>query len=275
MQLKINDPCLYSEINKITKALTQTLPIGIFSYIRYYPDDTRFCVSNSENFIQHFVKDYDYLKGVPTPSLPGGLNSTIRIGDTNSLLGMANSSFKSLFQNMVEDLERQFSTTPPYSILLSKPDYLEEFSFFPLASHRASYESLSSNYDLLRHFIFYFLDQSSDLLRNAPRFKFISSSKKIFTKDDSLKFCMQTMKTKKYYLNTDTQSYLTKREAHCAYLISKNMRSQDIAKVMKISSRTVEDYIESIKLKSHISHKSKLQDFLCKSGFDRLPEFSS
>ena len=69
-------------------------------------------------------------------------------------------------------------------------------------------------------------------------------------------------------------AYLTKREAHCAHLITKNFCSREIAEVMGISIRTVEEYIENIKFKTQLLNKSKLQAFLCQSGFDRLIEFN-
>lgn len=264
---------LYKEIDKICKPITQHLPIGLFSMIRFYPDGRRICISNSGTYISNFA--VKYIDSVPQPELPTKSDSGIRIADVNGLIAMANSNFKTVFLKMVEQLERDFTTLVPFEILMAKPDYLDEFAFFPSNTHHSAYETLRSNYDVLRHFTFYFLDQASEIIRYAPRYKFINNQPPVCTVTSSNSLCIQAMKTKKYFLNTDTNTYLTKREAHCAHLITRNLSSREIAEIMSISGRTVEEYINNIKLKTEILHKSKLQDYLIRSGFDRMIEFEN
>lgn len=267
----MHDLELYKWIDKICKPITTYLPIEIVSYVRFFPDGTRFCLSNSPNFIQHFVKDFDYFRSVPNPIMAEGLNSMVRIADVNALIVTTDSRLKDLYTNMMADGVGIFKVQPPYSILVSKPGYFEEFSFFPSSTYRGAYEKLIVNYEALRHFMFYFIDQTSDLMRHATLHRYLNRELTTPSEEKVSDLCLQAMNTKKYYFDSNT--YLTKREAHCAYFITKNYSASQIADMMGISNRTVEDYIHNIKLKSQVSNIHQLQDFLCRAGFDRMIEF--
>jgi len=269
----MHDLELYKWIDKICKPITKHLPIEIISYARFYPNGTRICLSNSPNFVQHFVKDFDYFKSIPNPTMAAGLNSMVRIADVNALIVTTDSRLKDLYVNMMSDGVGIFRVQPPYSILVSKPGYFEEFSFFPSANVQGAYETLIANYEVLRHFMFYFIDQISDLMRHAPIYKIQERELPNLQEQRISDLCFQAMQTKKYYF--DSNNYLTKREAHCAYFITKNYSSSQIAEMMGISHRTVEDYIHNIKLKSQLTNKHQLQEFLCRAGFDSMLEFQS
>ncbi len=163
---------VFKGIEKICKPLTMHLPIQIISYARFYPDGTRICLSNSPHFIQHFVIDHDYFRSVPNPTMTTGTNSMIRIADVNALIVTTDSKLKKLYQNMMSDGVGIFNIQPPYSILLSKPGYYEEFSFFPSVHQHGVYEKLIVNHDTLRHFMFYFLEKAFDLIRQCIRQKY-------------------------------------------------------------------------------------------------------
>lgn len=265
----------FKAIEKICKPLTTHLPVQVVSYARFYPDGRRICLSNSPDFIHHFVDKNDYFRSVPNPRLAGGLNSMVRIADVNALIVTTDSRLKTLYTNMMSDGVGILKTQPPYSLLSSKPGYFEEFSFFPSVYQVGAYERLISNHDVLLHFTFYFLEKAFDIIRTCEA-TFFDNAELVRAENIAvLNNCLQTMKTKKYFFDSGMNSYLTRREAQCAYLITKNLSSREIALAMNISVRTAEEYIENIKLKSQLSNKNKLQAFLCKSGFDRMLEFES
>jgi DNA-binding CsgD family transcriptional regulator len=264
----------YKLIDRICKPITKNLPIQIVSYARFYPNATRLCLSTSPNFSNHFVETKDYFRSLPNPTMVSGLNSMVRIADVNALIVTTDSKLKGFYENMMSDGIGIFRVQPPYSILVSKPGYFEEFSFFPSVDDKGAYETLIANHDVLRHFMFYFLEQAHELIRQTVPLNFQNNEHLKVNTETANGLCLQAMQTKKYFLDTDTNLYLTKREAHCAHLITKNLNSREIAEAMNISNRTVEEYIDKIKLKSQITNKNKLQSYLCQTGFDHLLEFN-
>lgn len=63
---------------------------------------------------------------------------------------------------------------------------------------------------------------------------------------------------KKYYYGNDKQSYLTKMEFLCLYHLSSGKSYKTISKILGIAPRTVEAYINSIKIKSQCAFKEAI-----------------
>lgn len=268
-------------VKKITKPLLKNLPVNTFVYARFYPNGKRLSLSNSEAFLDHHVdKDTymdgaekrNYFKSVPTPQIAENLNSMIRIADVNALIMTTNSAMKDFYLQMLEDTSRFLNLQAAYSILIAKPNYYEEFIFFADNKHRRAYETFMSNHDVLQHFRFYFLEKAYHLIRQTKILDETPFDNETVFQNN--KDALEAMKTQKFFIDTDASIYLTKREAHCAHLITRNFNAREISEQMKISQRTVEEYIQNIKLKSQILNKSKLQSYLCQLGFDNLVEFS-
>lgn len=53
----------------------------------------------------------------------------------------------------------------------------------------------------------------------------------------------------RYYLVDYKGTYFTPREVECAYILMQGFTAREIAKMMMISHRTVEDYINRLKYK--------------------------
>lgn len=78
----------------------------------------------------------------------------------------------------------------------------------------------------------------------------------------------QTIKRNHIHTETDNTSntiglnppglLLTKREAECLYFLSRAMSTKKIAQILELSPRTVEVYINQLKIKMNITRKSAL-----------------
>lgn len=258
---------------KISKPLLKNFPINMISYCRFYENGQRICLSNSTSFIEHFVENNPFFTSVPNPTMPKNLHTMVRIADVNALIVTTDSYLKNLYMRMMEDGRKLFECQEPYSILISKPGYFEEFSFFPNLTQVRAYETLIANHDVLQHFSFYFLEKAYDIIRQAKIYQYKEPALDKISLDYRNTLPLQTMSTQKYFIDTDLNIYLTKREAQCAHLLTRNYNSKEISDEMRISQRTAEEYIQNIKLKSQILNKSKLQAYLCQLGFNNLIEF--
>lgn len=261
------------DFEKICKPITKYLPIDKITYTRFYPDGKRYFISNDFDFTNHFVEKNDLFRCVPNPSMIPGMTNQVLIADINTLCASGVEGIKNLQNNILNDLTGVFGIQTSLFTMASKGDYVEQFSFFPSLSEEGAHGKLLSNYDVLQHFMFYFLDNGLDLIRNTPELQFYDKFNIVKKEEKVSDLCLQAMKTKRYFLNTDTNTYLTKREAQCAKLLCKNLNSREISDEMEISIRTVEEYIENIKLKTQINNKNQLQEHLTKFAFDRISEF--
>jgi DNA-binding CsgD family transcriptional regulator len=68
------------------------------------------------------------------------------------------------------------------------------------------------------------------------------------------------------FLTKIVSKALTKRELECLFLMLEGKTAKEIAIILKISYRTVETYLEKIKIKLNCQHKHELRDKLLPIG---------
>lgn len=129
----------------------------------------------------------------------------------------------------------------------------------------------ASNLDIFHRFILFFKDKAHGLLKKANsnviqvpgsvHLKPIPESMLDIFKEKKNKFLQET-KVDKYIIGEgDAELYLTKREMECLYYLLREHTAKEIAKIIDISYRTVESYIENIKTKLRASTKKELVQY--------------
>jgi DNA-binding CsgD family transcriptional regulator len=78
---------------------------------------------------------------------------------------------------------------------------------------------------------------------------------------------------KKTFTITDQIEKLSKREAQCLFYILRGKMYKEIAGILHVSTRTIESYVESIKIKLDCHNKSEIIDKALVNGYDNyIPE---
>lgn len=82
-------------------------------------------------------------------------------------------------------------------------------------------------------------------------------------------------KIAKYYFLGDhlKRVYFTYREAECMILLLHEKSTHDIAKILKLSARTVEYYLKNMKIKSGCNSKTELLQMMKDIGFAKKIDF--
>lgn len=82
----------------------------------------------------------------------------------------------------------------------------------------------------------------------------------------------QVTATHYYYANKNQSWQLTPRESHCLYQLIQHpaFTYAEIGELLHISKRTVESYIDSIKMKLHVSTRSDIVVKAFSLGWDRM-----
>ncbi len=63
---------------------------------------------------------------------------------------------------------------------------------------------------------------------------------------------------------------ITRRELDCLLLLSRGLKTKQIATILNISYRTVESYINNLKIKTNCSYSSSLIDNFMKNPINKL-----
>lgn len=283
MTLKTEHPFVVfsKEIAELCKPL-EAFHIRHFIYLKQFNDGGRICLSNNPQW----VEDYYNLKLYES-----------------SLFEEKPSTYKPVFNVWIGDydldvyyhMRDHYKTTHTISITEPHHDGCEHYLFCADPTREQAIHYLSNNMDILYHFILYLKDRAEHLFHKAEKERIIvqksfideAPSKPIYRKsfDDIME-----LHKKKFFDKTPIRSFafqvgnaqgikLTQREVSCVSYLLQNKTAQETADLMNISRRTVESYLENIKIKLDCDTKSELFAILRNNkylvsirGTDEIPE---
>ncbi len=135
-----------------------------------------------------------------------------------------------------------------------------------------------SHEDILQHAYQFFLDQTFSLRKNAQKEPLVKTLTVPKTEITPLSLSKENVDSdqnypiRRYFLHGATHEgeYLTAQEARCLKLLFQCRSTTQIGKTLGLSSRTVEHYINQVKLKLDCSTKAELYDVLMSLGFHKL-----
>lgn len=250
-----------SEVAKICDEILKDLSITFFNYIKIHHDGSRSMLTNNASWIEYFYKqrlyesdaaiDVEYL-------LPKGyfLWSELRTYDP------AFSDGREFFNidNGLSFVIKQKKSTVIY-IFASTRDNIAINGFY------------LRNIDLLKRFILYFNDKAQPLIEQANEQRIILPRKQIIT-DRQVNTLLLTDQQRKAFLDKtdidrfflEEEVYLTKRQAECAVYSLNGLTSKQIGKLLNLSYRTVESYIDNVKEKLGANSKEELDQEITRAG---------
>lgn len=241
--------------------------ISFFVYCRIYPDRKRLFLCNkprwSENFLLKYCQNlYQESSEIEenikhnlfiVPEMYPNINT---FQDAKGLLGL-----------------RSGIIVPIYYAKYKEVCY---FASEKLNSYQNNY--YMDNIDMLLRFINYFKHKANRIIILAEKSTVDppNSMPILDTQNEKLNFdqkinkeqFMSEIKPKQLYLPFDkNQTPITNREYQCLKLIVEGKSSKEIGRYLKISPKTVENFIEKIKIKFNCRKISQLIYNLAKLGF--------
>jgi DNA-binding CsgD family transcriptional regulator len=180
-------------------------------------------------------------------------------------------------------LSKKFGFKNVFNIFYNHDKYIEKHSFANFDSNNDLTDFYLNNLPLLHRFIYYFKSKTSNLIMDAFNNNVffnanINSSKKdIYGSSRSninTGFLKHTECDKILINNSDSNIYLTKKELECLHFVAKGCSMKEIARMLGISSRTVEDHLNNIKIRTGLNYKNQLinlfYDNFCLSSVNLL-----
>lgn len=243
---------LSTEFAELCKPL-EMFHIHHFTYQKQFNDGTRISLSNKTQW----VEDYYNMKLYES-----------------SLFEEKPSSYKPAFNIWTEEYDipvythgrTNYNTGPCISITEPHHDGCEHYLFSTSPDRPEAVHYLANNMDILYHFILYLKDRGEKVFKKAQdksnrivvQKSFIAPSESLMTNQD---FHQRMQMHKKQFFNKtpirrftfeagDSQGIrLTQREISCVIHLLQNKTAQETAELMNLSRRTVESYLDNIKVK--------------------------
>lgn len=240
------------DIDDICKPLRQ-FGIHLYSYRKTFKDGSRINVSNNANWLEDYFQ-YELYKSSLFESDIDCYSSGFSVWPKESSLPV------------FEHGRTYYSSDNGITLILKDKDYCEFFIFGADQHNKQMINFYINNLELIRSFTEYFIERSSDLMKQAksslitlkPTMKNSNQIHKKYLSIDSSN--IKQLFPKKIHLNTSISQpiQLTPREISCIKYLMNGKTAKEIANQLHLSYRTIEYYLENIRSKTGCRNKYEL-----------------
>lgn len=268
MILNANHP--FINVSKHLATLCQPLlSLGIhhFSYMKHFADGRRFNLSNKPQWIEDYFNLALYNSSL-FENLPLKPHSKfdIWIGDYDL--------------DVYRHGKLYYNTSHAITITEANCKFREIFLFSTTPDNPHAINDLVNHIDVLYHFIVYLKDQAFDLFINAENNRLLLPG---INNLIQAPFSNQSLNKviRNFYQSTRVYKYaiefengnkvkITNREIDCLSHLLQNRNAAETAKIMNLSRRTVESYLDNIRLKLNCDSKSELYQQIVSDKYLRV-----
>jgi DNA-binding CsgD family transcriptional regulator len=256
------------EVKSIFKPLFRYTPLTHCDYQRqYYDGSSIFLFGSLPQFLTEYLRKEVY------PTLSELFNAP------SSYVFLANNpiseeiDFYSKYHQNIQ-LSQEVGIQHRLCILQHYEKYCDIFCFGNNQPLEKMLNFYINNTKLLEKFISYFNEAAYPLIQLGEKNKikidnFIDLNEEIVSaKPEDIKFneLLEAIKLKRYHLTTPKGIVkITRRELECLKLTAQRFSAKESAKMLNLSPRTVEDYLENLKTKFGYTSKFDLIDLANKN----------
>jgi DNA-binding CsgD family transcriptional regulator len=233
----------------------KSLGIHQFSYIKKFADGKRLNLSNCPQWIDDYYNMDLYKSSLfEGLSLEPQSKFDIWLGDYDL--------------EIYRHGKMYYNTSHSITITEANNKFSEIFLFATTPDNPHAINALANHIDLLYHFIAYLKDQGRKLFQEAEKHRLILTDcnpltdlqQNIQPLNDLISKFYQSTRVYKYCLELQNgqKVNITDREIDCLSHLLQNRNASQTAKLMNLSRRTVESYLDNIRLKLACDSKSEL-----------------
>lgn len=251
----------FNAVNNIFNPL-QLLGIKGFFYVKLYQDGTFVDLTTDPYWAEYYLKNFYAEKyaaaDIKENYLPRGINlwelnkSNLLWSEARELYGVGNG----------------FSLSLP-----NQSGFTEIFFYYADADNYKINDLYLNRLDIFKSFAAYFKDKAHKLIKDAEHFKItipkaykdiVLSNTAFDTETTSIKNYYSGLNLKKFYFSD--KDYLTYKEAECLNWYARGMTIKETAKLLNLSHKTIESYLDKIKIKLACSNKTSLTNMAIQLG---------
>ncbi len=251
------------KIKPLLKPLSQLFGISTFGYRKFFSDGRSFGLSNNlawttfcqENFNDRIISNYE---NEVSSALTGEKFLSFRIGEPDK----SNAFLSALYELNIWNTLSFYKNSGPN---------VEAFYFASTRDNTSAVEYCVNNIKLLERFSFYFKDKLNDIMswKDIKRAATPTLSPLIFEKkqpissdeNENIQKFLSSTPIQRFFFNIEGQDIgLSPQEFKTLAWLSRGKSAKEVGKLLNISQRTVESYLENIKSKAEVNSRSRLID---------------
>ncbi len=271
------------ELKELCNPLFKHSEIDMFGYSRYYPDNSFFALDTYGEWHDFLFQQRKGVEVVDT--------EFFRVIEHNKNIFNKRSKQASIFiadisPSLHKPLFNAFKIES-FLWLVDKKEYYYEIFGFASKSGKNITNFYFNHYDILEKFMLYFNEYGGKIINEAEENKIIvtnhSAEYQTFSnhmlqdmesRQDNLIALDNAFRLKKYpIISENGKTYLTERESECLFYLLRGKTAKGIGQILGISGKTVENYVEKLKLKFSCFRKSDLISKSIEMGYmNIIPE---
>lgn len=215
--------------------------ITVFNFYREYADGSFIRLSSHREWAErYFKKGYaNKLHKIPSAYITKPVNYFVWLTKD--------------YPEMLIDAATNFDISNGVSIVHRHKDYIDFFGFGSSRNNFSIINFYINNLDLLQKYSSYFTEQSKSLITSSEKDKLILVNPTEQNRNEA-----NSPSNLIFNKVSTPQIKLSNRQYHCAKLLILGKTYKEIATAFNLSVRTVEDYVEQLKIKFGCRNKSEL-----------------
>lgn len=272
--LLILNESIQQQMSVICEPLEQ-LGIKYFYYLKFYKNGNILYLENKPTLLNYVIKNNLTLKQY---------NSFVK--EIKKLLQKDFQHSKCIFwkefpQEEVHEVLNKLNIGNIITFCNKTDVYLEAYGFGSKKDNNDVLDFYINNLDIFNRFFCYFKAIISSLIKLDDEEKLLACNP-IEKENIIINFpCAETIKIKNFLEKTTPKVYYLKngtrlgiREAECLAYLSRGYSVKETAKILRLSPRTVESYLNAIKTKAQCYTTSELRDLFFNSDLNDLISYS-
>lgn len=245
-----------NDITQICKPLFELLDINYFDFRRVYSDGRRIRLSTNPECTEYYFKS-NYFKRSRN-------NQYFKLYQSDCLLWDHFLAQEILDDNRLVMLEmRNFNIDHAFTTIKHHADYVDVFSFGTDTYNYNANNTYLINMRAIDKFTNYFIVKANKIITKAEKDSFFTPLRESFFEQKSSKIydreAYNIIKIEKMLFKLNHQNImLSRRETDCLVNLIKGYTAKESAKLLNLSPRTVETYLEKIKVKINCESRQKI-----------------
>lgn len=245
-----------NDIASIGQPLFSYTPIEFFNFVRVFKNGSRLSLCSRADFMDFYFSNQLY-------------NSSVFVFNQECLNNRYFFHHTHIANSVIQVAAEKFNICYGLALIRQYDKYFDFYHFATSKSKTNIYNYYMNNIDLLERFSLYFDEKAQKIIQTVkpyvPEQKvLIESSISTNLSNSETKFLKATQ-FKKIYLDKKKNLFLTYREIECIYYFMHGFSAKEIGKKLKLSFRTIEYYVLTIKkrfqINSYIDLINKLKSY--------------
>lgn len=251
------------KIKPLCEPLSRVFNIPTFGYRKFFSDGTCFNTSNNFEWTK-FVQEK--FTNVPLPNYDEEVKSALQ-SEKHYILRIGEPDPQDVFLSALYDND----IWNTLSLYRKNENSVEGFYFTSTRDNYQIVDEYINNIELFERFTLYFKDKFSDILSEeevkkasfsaVSQFVFEENPPRILEEEKYIQDFIAETPIHRFFLNINGKEvHLSMQEFKSLAWLSRGKSVKEVGRILNLSPRTVESYLDNVKFKTKIESRSKLID---------------